>query len=66
MVIIGKSNKTNIGILPHLDEDDVISCIITLGSLNNGSVKNNLFEVKKISVPFKHCQLPHKPLLNIR
>ena len=29
MVIVEKYNKTNIVIPPHLDEDHVISCIIT-------------------------------------
>ena len=64
MVIVGKCNETNIGIPPHLHEDDKISCIITLGSSNNGGdtdyhdgLKNNIFGVKQISVPFKHCQL---------
>ena len=64
MVIVGKCNETNIGIPPHLDEDDIVSCIITLGSPNNDSdanyydgLKNNMFEAEQISVPFKHCQL---------
>ena len=63
MVIVGNCNETNIGILPHLDEDDIISCIITLGSPNNGNdtdcydgLKNNMFWTKQISVLFKHCQ----------
>ena len=40
MVIVGKCNETNIGIPPHLDEDAMISCIITLGSPNNGDDTN--------------------------
>ena len=53
MVIVGKWNETNIGIHPHLDDDDIISCIITLGSPNNGGdtdyydgLKNNRFRIK--------------------
>ena len=54
MVIVGKRN----------DEDDIISCIIALGLPNNGGhtnyndgLKNNMFGVKQISVPFQQCQL---------
>ena len=36
MVIVRKCNEINNGRPPHLDEDDNISCIITLGSPNNG------------------------------
>ena len=53
MVIVEKCNETNIGIPPHLDDDDIISCIITLGSPNNGGdtdyydgLKNNRFRIK--------------------
>ena len=40
MVIIGKCNEANTGIPPHLDEHDIISYIITLGSPNNSSDTN--------------------------
>ena len=33
---VGKLNGINNGIPPHLNKDDVISYIITLGSPNNG------------------------------
>ena len=62
--MVGKFNKVNNGIPPHLDEDDIISCIITLGSPNNGGdtdyydgINNKMFGDIQISVPFKHCQL---------
>ena len=64
MVIVGKCNESNIGIPPHLDEDDIISCIVTLYSPNNGGdtdyyegLKIKMFGVKQFLVPFKHCQL---------
>ena len=54
MILVGKCNECkNLGIPPHLDEDDIISRIITLGSSNDGGdtnyydgLKNNMFEVK--------------------
>ena len=62
MVIVGKHNEIDIGIPPHLDEDDIILCIIILGSPNTGcdtsyydGMKNNMFGVKQILVPLKHC-----------
>ena len=49
---------------PHLDEDDVISYIITLGSPISGGdtdyydgLKSNMFGVKQYLVLFKCCQL---------
>ena len=64
MVIVGKCNEINNGIPSHSDEDDLISCIITLGSPNNGNdtdyydgINNNIFMDKNILVPFKHRQL---------
>ena len=55
MVIAGKFNDINNGIPPHLDEDDIISCIITLGSPNNGGntdyydgINKNMFGDKLI------------------
>ena len=53
MVIVGNCNESKNGIPPYLDEDDIISCIITSGSPNNGGDTNyydgfnkNMFEVK--------------------
>ena len=64
MVIVEKLNEINSGIPPHLDEDDIISCIITLGSPNNGGdtdyydgINNNMFGDKQSLVTFKHYQL---------
>ena len=53
MVIVGKCNEINNGKPPHLDEDDIISCVITLRSPNNGGdtdyydgINNIMFGVK--------------------
>ena len=54
----------NNGIPPNLDEDNIISCIVTLGSPINGDdtnyydgLNNNWFRAKKMLVLFKHYQL---------
>ena len=50
MNIVGKFNEINNRIPPHLDEDDIIPCIVTLRSPNNGGdtddydgINNNMF-----------------------
>ena len=50
--MVGKFNKVNNGIPPHLDEDDIISCIITSGSPNNDGDTNycNGFKTKYLEL----------------
>ena len=48
MVIVGKGNEINNAITPHLDEDDIISYILTLGSPIYGGETDYYDGLKKV------------------
>ena len=64
LVIVGDINQNDNQILPHFDEEDIISCIITLGESRQGGEtiyyngkKRNSFGDIKMKIPFEHCRL---------
>ena len=57
-----KQNQNEI--LAHFDEEDIISCIITLGESRQGGetiyyngIKKNSSGDIKMKIPFQHCRL---------
>ena len=64
LVIVGDMKQNQNEILAHFDEEDIISCIITLGESRQGGetiyyngIKKNSSGDIKMKIPFQHCRL---------
>ena len=60
LFIVGKLNEMDNEIPPHWDEEDILSCILTLDSPINGDydiLKNNRFGAKIFLVPYKYYHI---------
>ena len=64
LVIVGDMIQNENQILSHFDEEDIISCIVTLGDLRTGGetiyyngIKQNVSSDIEMKIPFQHCRL---------